>query len=49
MAEADANRAIEAQPRVADWVVDADVHVTPPPEFWAEYLSPAVPRAGADH
>ena len=43
MAEADvidANREIEAQPRVADYVIDADVHVTPPPTFWAEYLSP---------
>jgi predicted TIM-barrel fold metal-dependent hydrolase len=40
MAEADANREITAQPRVADYVVDADVHVTPPPTFWAEYLSP---------
>jgi predicted TIM-barrel fold metal-dependent hydrolase len=40
MAEADANREIAAQPRVADYVVDADVHVTPPPTFWAEYLSP---------
>src|SRR6516165_367868 len=36
----DANRSIAAQPRVADRVVDADVHVTPPPTFWAEYLSP---------
>lgn len=42
MAEADfdINHAIEAEPRVADYVVDADVHVTPPPTFWAEYLSP---------
>ena len=43
MAEADAidvNRQFEKQPRVADYVVDADVHVTPPPTFWAEYLSP---------
>lgn len=40
MAEADANREIAAQPRVADYVVDADVHVTPPPTFWEEYLSP---------
>jgi predicted TIM-barrel fold metal-dependent hydrolase len=40
MAEADANRQIAAQPRVADYVIDADVHVTPPPTFWAEYLSP---------
>ena len=42
MAEADfdVNRAFEAEPRVADYVVDADVHVTPPPTFWAEYLSP---------
>lgn len=42
MAEADVNvnREIEAEPRVADYVVDADVHVTPPPTFWAEYLSP---------
>lgn len=43
MAEADAinaNREIAAKPRVAPDVVDADVHVTPPPEFWAEYLSP---------
>jgi predicted TIM-barrel fold metal-dependent hydrolase len=43
VAEADAvdvNRQIEKQPRVADYVVDADQHVTPPPTFWAEYLSP---------
>jgi predicted TIM-barrel fold metal-dependent hydrolase len=42
MAEADLdiNRQFEAEPRVADYVVDADVHVTPPPTFWAEYLSP---------
>jgi predicted TIM-barrel fold metal-dependent hydrolase len=39
-ANIDANRSIAAQPRVADRVVDADVHVTPPPTFWAEYLSP---------
>jgi predicted TIM-barrel fold metal-dependent hydrolase len=36
----DVNHAIQAQPRVADDVVDADVHVTPPPTFWAQYLSP---------
>jgi predicted TIM-barrel fold metal-dependent hydrolase len=36
----DVNHAIQAQPRVADDVIDADVHVTPPPTFWAEYLSP---------
>ena len=43
MAEADAfdvNAEIKPDPRVADYVVDADVHVTPPPTFWAEYLSP---------
>ncbi len=42
MAEADIdiNHTIDAEPRVADYVVDADVHVTPPPTFWAEYLSP---------
>ena len=42
MAEADVNvnREFEAEPRVADYVVDADVHVTPPPTFWSEYLSP---------
>ena len=43
MAEADLidiNREFAAEPRVADYVVDADVHVTPPPTFWAEYLSP---------
>ena len=43
MAEADVidvNRQIEKKPRVADYVVDADVHVTPPPTFWADYLSP---------
>ncbi|HEX8055746.1 MAG TPA: amidohydrolase family protein [Novosphingobium sp.] len=39
-AEVDVNRVFEADPRVADYVVDADVHVTPPPTFWAEYLSP---------
>jgi predicted TIM-barrel fold metal-dependent hydrolase len=36
----DVNHEIEAKPRVADYVVDADVHITPPPTFWAEYLSP---------
>ncbi|MDG2003721.1 MAG: amidohydrolase family protein [Novosphingobium sp.] len=43
MAEADAvdvNRVIEKKARVANYVVDADQHVTPPPTFWAEYLSP---------
>ena len=40
IAEVDANREISAQPRVADYVVDADVHVTPPPGMWASYLSP---------
>ena len=41
MAEADmdVNRVFEAEPRFADYTVDADVHVTPPPTFWAEYLS----------
>ena len=38
--DVDVNRVIEAAPRVANDVVDADVHVTPPPTFWAEYLSP---------
>lgn len=36
----DVNREFTAAPRVADYVVDADVHVTPPPTFWREYLSP---------
>jgi predicted TIM-barrel fold metal-dependent hydrolase len=36
----DVNREVEAAPRVADYVVDADVHVTPPPTMWKEYLSP---------
>src|SRR6266704_428940 len=36
----DVNREIEATQRVADYVVDADVHVTPPPGMWQEYLSP---------
>jgi len=36
----DANREITAEPRVADYVVDADVHVTPPPGMWSDYLSP---------
>jgi len=43
MAEAhvpDVNQQVERQPRVADRVVDADVHVNPPPSFWAKYLSP---------
>jgi predicted TIM-barrel fold metal-dependent hydrolase len=42
MAEADldVNRLFEAESRVVDYVIDADVHVTPPPTFWAEYLSP---------
>lgn len=34
------NREFAAAPRVADYVIDADVHVTPPPTFWREYLSP---------
>jgi predicted TIM-barrel fold metal-dependent hydrolase len=38
--DVDVNREIAAAPRVADLVVDADVHVTPPPTFWREYLSP---------
>ncbi len=38
----DANREITAAPRVADYVVDADVHVTPPPGMWADYLSPSL-------
>src|SRR5262245_20933546 len=37
---ADVNQQFAAQPRVADRVVDADVHVNPPPSFWADYLSP---------
>ncbi|MCE7796885.1 amidohydrolase [Sphingobium sufflavum] len=40
MADVDVNREIVAAPRVADYVVDADVHVTPPPTMWADYLSP---------
>ena len=55
MAEADLidiNREFVAEPRVADYVVDADVHVTPPPTFWAEYLSPQfrelAPRVESD-
>jgi predicted TIM-barrel fold metal-dependent hydrolase len=42
MAEAivrDVNQKFEKQPRVAERVVDADVHVNPPPTFWADYLS----------
>jgi predicted TIM-barrel fold metal-dependent hydrolase len=41
MAEADfdVNRTFEKEARVADYIIDADVHVTPPPTFWAEYLS----------
>ena len=38
--EVDINREIEAEPRVADYVVDSDVHVTPPPGMWSDYLSP---------
>ena len=34
----DANKEIEAEPRVADYVV-ADVHVTPP-GMWRDYLPP---------
>ena len=34
----DVNHEIERKARVAGYVVDADVHVTPPPTFWAEYL-----------
>ncbi len=36
----DANRDVEAEPRVADFVIDADVHVTPPPGMWRDYLPP---------
>lgn len=36
----DANREIAAAPRVADFVIDADVHVTPPPGMWRDYLAP---------
>jgi predicted TIM-barrel fold metal-dependent hydrolase len=38
--DVDVNREIEAAPRVADYVFDADVHVTPPPGMWRDYLSP---------
>jgi predicted TIM-barrel fold metal-dependent hydrolase len=38
--DVDVNREFEAAPRVAPYVVDADVHVTPPPTMWREYLSP---------
>jgi hypothetical protein len=38
--DVDVNREIEAAPRVADYVLDADVHVTPPPGMWRDYLSP---------
>jgi predicted TIM-barrel fold metal-dependent hydrolase len=48
----DVNREIAAAPRVADCVIDADVHVTPPPTFWREYLSPKfrdqAPRVESD-
>ena len=37
----DINAEVEAAPRVADHVIDADVHVTPPPTMWREYLSPS--------
>ena len=43
MAEAivrDVNQKFERRPRVAERVLDADVHVNPPPTFWADYLSP---------
>jgi predicted TIM-barrel fold metal-dependent hydrolase len=43
MAEADlpdVNHEVAQQARVAARVVDADVHVNPPPSFWADYLSP---------
>jgi hypothetical protein len=43
MAEAivrDVNQKFERRPRVAERVLDADVHVKPPPTFWADYLSP---------
>jgi predicted TIM-barrel fold metal-dependent hydrolase len=50
--QVDVNREIEAAPRVASYVVDADVHVTPPPTFWAQYLSPKfreqAPRVESD-
>jgi hypothetical protein len=36
----DVNQEIETAPRVADYVVDADVHVNPSPGMWREYLSP---------
>lgn len=36
----DVNRELEGAPRVADYVVDSDVHVSPPPGMWRDYLSP---------
>ena len=38
--DVDVNREIEKAMRVADYVVDADQHVNPPPTMWSEYLSP---------
>jgi len=38
--DVDVNRQIDIAPRVADHVVDADAHVTPPPGMWADYLAP---------
>jgi predicted TIM-barrel fold metal-dependent hydrolase len=40
LAEVDVNKEVEASPRVAPYVVDADAHVNPPPGMWADYLSP---------
>ncbi len=39
-ADIDINRDIQGAPRVADFVIDADQHVNPPPTIWSEYLSP---------
>jgi len=37
----DVNKEFEHALRVANYVVDADAHVNPPPGMWAEYLAPA--------
>ncbi len=38
--DVDVNKKVEAAPRVAPHVVDADAHVNPPPGMWRDYLSP---------
>ena len=53
-ADIDIDRDIQGAPRVADIVIDADLHANPLPPIWSEYLSPQFRplaptiKAGAD-